>query len=103
MTFVIEAHVAYDRELKNGDPLRITTQILDHDAKRLHYIHAMYHGTQGYLAATNELMLINIDFASRRSAPSPEFALDGIEKMAAMHAKLPRPRQGGRVIGILRR
>ena len=39
MTFVLEAHVTYDREVKEGDPLRITTQILDHDAKRIHYIH----------------------------------------------------------------
>jgi hypothetical protein len=31
---------------QEGDPLRITTQILDHDAKRLHYIHAMYHATR---------------------------------------------------------
>ena len=44
MTFVLEAHVTYDREVKEGDPLRITTQILDHDAKRVHYIHLMYHG-----------------------------------------------------------
>ena len=39
MTFVLEAHVTYDREVKEGDPLRITSQILDHDAKRLHFIH----------------------------------------------------------------
>jgi acyl-CoA thioesterase FadM len=28
---VLEAHVTYDREVKEGDPLRITTQVLDHD------------------------------------------------------------------------
>ncbi|HYR66500.1 MAG TPA: thioesterase family protein, partial [Reyranella sp.] len=46
MTFVLEAHVTYDQEVKEGDALRITTQILDHDAKRLHYIHAMYHADE---------------------------------------------------------
>ena len=100
MTFVLEAHVTYDREVKEGDPLRITTQILDHDAKRLHYIHAMYHAEEGYLAATNELMLMNIDYASRRSARWPDFALERIEKMAAAHAALPKPKQAGRLIGI---
>ena len=69
MTFVLEAHVTYDREVKEGDALRITTQILDHDAKRIHYIHAMYHANEGYLAATNELMLMNIDYADAAARP----------------------------------
>ena len=100
MTFVLEAHVTYDREVKEGDPLRITTQILDHDAKRIHYIHTMYHADEGYLAATNELMLMNIDYQTRRSAPWPGFAMERIEKLAAAHATLPRPAQAGRLIGI---
>ena len=100
MTFVLEAHVTYDREVKEGDPLRITTQILDHDAKRIHYIHMMYHGVEGYLAATNELMLMNIDYATRRSAPWPDWAMERIETLAAAHASLPRPAQSGRLIGI---
>ena len=103
MTFVVEAHVTYDREVKEGDPLRITTQILDHDAKRLHFIHMMYHADEGYLAATNELMLMNIDYATRRSAPWPEWAMTRIETMAAAHKSLPRPRQAGRLIGIKRK
>ena len=100
MTFVLEAHVTYDREVKEGDGLRITTQILDHDAKRLHFIHMMYHAKEGYLAATNELMLMNIDYQTRRSAPWPDFAMERIEKLAAAHATLPRPAQAGRLIGI---
>jgi len=100
MTFVLEAHVTYDREVKEGDPLRITSQILDHDAKRLHCIHAMYHATEGYLAATNELMLMNIDYATRRSAPWPGFAMERLEKLAEAHRSLPRPPQAGRLIGI---
>src|SRR5262245_25575607 len=100
MSFLLEAHCTYDREVKQGDPLRITTQILDHDAKRLHYIHAMYHADEGYLAATNELMLMNIDYATRRAAPWPDFAMERIEKLAELHKKLPMPRQAGRLIGI---
>ena len=103
MTFVLEAHVTYDREVKEGDPLRITTQILDHDAKRIHYIHEMHHAAEGYLAATNELMLMNIDYETRRSAPWPDFAMERIEKLAAAHAGLPRPAQAGRLIGIKRK
>ena len=103
MTFVIEAHVTYDREVKEGDPLRITSQILDHDAKRLHFIHCMYHGSEGYLAATNELMLMNIDYASRRSAPWPGWAIERIDRLADAHKALPKPKQAGRLIGIKRK
>jgi acyl-CoA thioester hydrolase len=60
----------------------------------------MYHADEGYLAATNELMLMNIDYASRRSAPWPDFAMERIEKMAVAHATLPKPEQAGRLIGI---
>ena len=103
MTFVLETHVTYDREMKGGAPMRFTTQLLDYDAKRVHYIHAMYHATEGYLAATNELMLMNIDFATRRSAPWPDWAMPRIEKMAEAHKHLPRPAQAGRIIGIKRK
>jgi acyl-CoA thioester hydrolase len=60
----------------------------------------MYHADEGYLAATNELMLMNIDYASRRSAPWPDFAMKRIEKLAAAHKHLPVPQQAGRLIGI---
>jgi acyl-CoA thioester hydrolase len=103
MTFVLEAHATYDREVKEGDPLRITTQILDLDAKRCHFIHAMYHADEGFLAATNELMLMNIDYESRRTAPWPAETLRRLELMAEAHARLPRPKQAGRVIGIRRK
>ena len=43
---------------------------------------------------------MNIDYATRRSAPWPEWAMERIEKLAAAHASLPRPTQAGRLIGI---
>ena len=103
MTFVLEAHVTYDREVVEGDPLRITTQVLDYDSKRVHYFHTMHHGEEGWVASTNELILMNIDFQTRRAVPWPGETLRRLELMAAAHAKLPRPDKAGRVIGIRRR
>src|SRR5438876_311238 len=68
-TFCLEAHVSYHREVRSADPLRFTTLLLGHDAKRLHYVHAMYHATGGHLAATNELMSLHVSEATRRGAP----------------------------------
>lgn len=100
MYFVLECHVNYEKEIKEGDQFRIVSQILDHDAKRVHLFHHMYDRADGKLVATNELMLINIDFESRRSAPWPSWANERIEAMAALHRDLPRPRQAGSVIAI---
>ena len=100
MVFILEAHVTYDRELKEGDPLRVTTQLLDHDGKRAHFFHAMYHGGGGWLAATNELLMMHIDYGSRRPAPWPAETLGRLEAMAATHRPLPWPAKAGRRIAI---
>ena len=100
MTFVLETHVTYDREMREGAPMRFTTQLLERDAKKVHLYHEMFHGERDYLAATNEVIVMNIDYATRRSAPWPDFAMERIDKMVAAHKSLPVPRQAGRLIGI---
>ena len=75
--FVLEMHVTYEREVTEGDPLTFTTRILDVDAKRVHLFHAMHHGTEGWLAATNELVLMHIDLEARRSCPLPDIGAGG--------------------------
>src|SRR3970282_2053830 len=54
-TFALEAHVTYHREVREGDPLRFTTLLLGHDAKRLHYFHQMYHAEAAYPVVTQHL------------------------------------------------
>jgi acyl-CoA thioester hydrolase len=102
-TFCLEAHVMYHREVREGDPLRFTTQLLAHDAKRLHYIHAMYHATEGYLAATNELMSLHVALDTRRGATMAPEILTRLGDIQAAHDALPRPPQVGRVIGLASR
>jgi acyl-CoA thioester hydrolase len=101
-TFTLEAHVTYDRELMAGDPMRFETQLLDHDAKRLHYMHLMYHAEEGYLAATNELVSVHVDMTMRRSAPMPAAVIERLGRIAAAHGALPRPPQAGRSISLVR-
>jgi len=101
--FTAEAHVTYDHEVKLGDPLRFTTQLLGWDAKRIHYQHVMYHRTEGYLAATNELLILHVDLAQRKVAAMPDAVCDRLRILAAAHGELSRPPQIGRVIGIPKR
>ena len=95
--------MTYHKEVRRGDPLRFTTQLLGHDAKRLHYIHAMYHARDGYLAATNELMSLHVSVATRRGTPMDDDVLARLAAIQKAHDALPRPPQAGRVIGLTAR
>ena len=99
-TFCLEAHVTYHREVCVGDPLRFTTRLLAHDAKRIHYIHAMYHATEGWLAATNELLSLHVSRATRRGAPMAPTILSRLADIQRAHDVLPRPPQAGRSISL---
>ena len=102
-TFSLETHVTYQREVREGDPLRFTTRLFGFDAKRLHYFHEMWHGEAGYLAATNELMSLHVSLETRRAAPMAPEVLDRLGAILASHDKLPLPAQAGRSIGLERR
>jgi acyl-CoA thioester hydrolase len=99
-TFCLEAHVTYHREVRGGTPLRFTTQLLGHDAKRLHYIHAMYHAEEGWLAATNELMSLHVSRDTRRAAPMAPEIQARLAAIQRAHDALGRPPQAGRAIGL---
>jgi acyl-CoA thioester hydrolase len=102
-TFCLEAHVTYHREVREGDPLRFTTQLLAHDTKRLHYVHAMYHAREGYLAATNELMSLHVALGTRRATAMTPDVLARLDEIQSAHDALTRPSQVGRTIGLAAR
>ena len=100
--FTLESVVTYQREVKEGDPVRVTTQLLDYNHKLLHYFHRMYHAEEGFLSATNELLSLHVGLETRRSAPFSEEIMACLGEIHAAHAELPRPPEAGRVIGIRR-
>jgi len=101
--FTAEIHVNYLQELLQDDPIRVTFQLLDWDARRLHYFETMYHDNAGYLAATSEQLALHVDMTTRRAAPFPDAVQARLAALMAEHGPLARPTQVGRVIGIQRR
>lgn len=99
-TFVVETHFTYQQELREGDRLRITTQLLGHDAKRLHLFQHMYHAGEGYLAATGEWMILCVDLDTRKVVAMPERMRAVVERVRVVHEKLPRPPELGRSVNI---
>ncbi len=99
-TFCLEAHLTFAREVREGDPLRFSTRLLGWDAKRLHYLHEMYHATEGYLSATNELMSLHVSEATRRAAPMTPEVQEFLARVEKAHAGLPPSPHVGRIIGL---
>ena len=97
-TFTAEAHVRYLRELKEGDPVRVTFQLLAYDAKRIHYFEQLLHAEDGWLSATSENMTLHVDMAAKKVVPFPETVMRSLAAMKAAHAGLPRPEGAGRGI-----
>src|SRR5687767_1875074 len=67
--FAVESHIIYERELLAGDLFVVTFQLLARDHKRIHYLQRMYQAEAGYLASTNEQMLIHVNLTTRRTQP----------------------------------
>lgn len=102
-TFAAEMHITYQRELMEGDPLRVTSQLIAFDAKRMHWIQCMYHRRDGFLAATAEWLVLYVDLGQRKVAPMPKDLQQMLERIREAHARLPRPVQTGRRIDIANR
>ncbi len=102
-TFVAETHNLYERELLVGARVRIATQILGADEKRLHLGHEMFAQDGGQRAATQELMFLHVDLAARRVSPFPPDLRQRVAAAASAHAALPRPDWVGRRIAMPQR
>src|SRR5439155_26081489 len=80
--------------------VRIATQILGSDDKRLLLGHEMFRVKDGERSATQELMFLHIDLAARRVSAFPPDLRDRVGAWTAAHAVLPRPGWAGRRIGL---
>lgn len=99
-TFTAEAHVRYIREIHEGDPVRVTIQLLDYDEKRIHYFERLVHAEEGWLSATSENMSLHVDMAAKKVAPFPADVIQRLEAMKTAHAALPAPEGIGRRIAM---
>jgi acyl-CoA thioester hydrolase len=98
--FTAEVHVRYLRELRAGDSVRVTWQLLDYDAKRMHYFEQLLHADEGWLSATSENMSLHVDMEAAKTAPFPADVAERLAGMKAAHAGLPRPAAAGRRIAM---
>ena len=100
--FTLAMNLDYLGEVFAGDRVRIVSRLVDHDHKRIHYFHEMQHEAKGFVAATNELLAMHVDMATRKSEPFPAAVRKRLAEMQAAQATLPLPPRLGRRLGIRR-
>lgn len=99
-TFTAETHTLYEREVRVGERVRITSHLLGADAKRLHYFHEMFHAEQGHRVATQELMALHIDLRVRRTTPFAPELLQRLQAAVRAGVGEPLPEGVGRRIAM---
>lgn len=99
--FAVEQHIAYRRELKQGEDLVVSSQLLGFDDKRLHFFQRMARDGGGRIAATMESLGLHVDMTARRAAPFPQAGAMALAQMMAAQAGVARPPESGRGIGQL--
>ena len=100
--YTVESHVAYLAEVRQGESIYVTTQVLEVDAKRLRVFHRLHRGRDAVAVATCEQMFVHVDAKAAKSTPFPAAILAKLQTIAAGHASLPRPVEAGRGIGMQR-
>ncbi len=98
--FTVENHLCYHDEVKAGDTLSVTTQVVAGKGKKMHLFHRICRGE--VVAATMETLLLHVDLGSRRAC-APEAAVEtALAAWAEHHAGLDAPVELGRNVGAPR-
>ncbi len=98
--YTVETHINYYRECSAGDPLRVTTQLLGLDEKRMHFFHVMHHGHTGERLATTEQMLLHVDMKAAAASPIRPRVHEALAAIMDAHKDMPVPPQVGRRMAV---
>lgn len=99
--YTVESHIHYLQEVGLRVALRVTSQFLAMDAKRMHIFHAMYNGETNAMIATGEVMVLHVSTGDGVCAtPFPQDLITRMEDVVADHKRLPVPQQVGRVMSL---
>jgi carnitine 3-dehydrogenase len=98
--FTVETHISHLGQLFGGDRVRVTTQLLGYDEKRIHVFHVMTSGGSADTVATAEQMMVHVDIAAGRAAPAAEQVLARVVALAEAHSVLAVHERAGRGIAL---
>jgi carnitine 3-dehydrogenase len=97
--YTVETHLRHLGEIREGEGFIATTQIIGHDAKRIHLFHRLHHA-DGRLLATGEQMMLHVDATQHKACEAASEVLVTLGELALAHRGLPVPAEAGRGIGM---
>lgn len=87
--FALEQHARYLAELLLDDRVCVYIRVIDVTPKRAHFLGFIVNDTRRQLAATLEVVMMNVDMNLRRGAPFPPAAKARLDALLEQHRKLP--------------
>jgi carnitine 3-dehydrogenase len=97
--YTVETHLSHLGQAFAGDRVRVETQVLGFDGKRLHLFHSLLRAGESEPVATAEQLLLHVGAAAGRVVAADGAVAGRAAEIARIHAGLPRPERVGR--GIL--
>jgi len=101
--FTLAMQMRYHHEVRQGEPLKVTGQIIEMDTKRIRLYQWLHHGSDNTLLATCEQLLASVDQSGPKIAAFPESVGEKLRAIAAEHAALPIPDDAGQGIALKRK
>lgn len=95
--FTAETHIRHLDEVHAGTRIRVDTQVIYGEGKKLHLFHRMYDG--GRLLATGEHMLIHVSLDTRKASVPDDRVAVPLTRIAKAHAGLDLPEGAGAAVG----
>lgn len=100
--YTLETHVCYLQEVREGEPLLLTLQLLENDAKKARVFLRMLHAETRAPLATSEQLLLHVDQSVSRAAPFPATVAAKVAALAEAQRTLPLPERAGQGIALSR-
>jgi len=97
--FTAETHVSFLEQVRAGELVEVSTQLLSVDDKRLHVYHRLLRAGDGAPLAEAETLLLHVDTKRGRAERAEPEVSGRVKRIADAHAYLPKPHLAGRRIG----
>ena len=98
--YTLETHISYLHEVHAHQAVHVQTQLIAHDAKRLHVHQAMVVDGRIEPVAVAEQLLLHVTTGGPRAAAFPDVVMARVEALAAEHLRLRAPSHVGRSIRL---
>jgi acyl-CoA thioester hydrolase len=98
--FASELHTVFRKEVFEGEAINVYLRLVDTTDRAIHAIYIMTKGSDGELAASQEILYLHVNLAMRNVAPMDPATVATLAKLTAKQGAYPLPIEVGRRVEI---